>query len=73
MKSGVSFQKFEGDHSIPEHIKELYFSSLAALENDKKRSRLAKYIRNYTGCFAFNADDIGRTDLVKHVIETGDT
>ena len=66
--SGTSFQKFEADESIPEHVKELYFSSLAALENADQRSRLAEMLRNYADCFAVNADDIGRTDLVKHVI-----
>ena len=72
MTSGASFQKFEADESIPEHVKELYFTSLAALENADQRSRLAEMLRNYADCFAVNSDDIGRTDLVKHEIDTGD-
>ena len=71
MFSVESFKKFEAYESIPEHVKDLYFTSLAALENADQRSRLAEMLRNYADCFAVNSDDIGRTDLVKHEIDTG--
>ena len=70
--SGASFQKFEADESIPEHVKEMYFTSLAALENADQRSRLSEMLRNYADCFAVSSNDIGRTDLSKHEIDTCD-
>ena len=66
------FQAFEADKTVPEHVKQLYLSTLPSLETAEQRSRLAQILSDYSSCFAVSADDIGRTHLVKHSIDTGD-
>ena len=65
-------QQFENDNSVPVHVKQLYLESLAMLENVSQRNRLANMLTEYSDCFAINSDDFGRTDVVKHKIDTGD-
>jgi hypothetical protein len=69
--SGTTAAEFENDPEIPDHVRQLYNESLTALENKTQRSRLAKILTDYADCFAKNPDDIGRTKLVKHHIDTG--
>ena len=70
--SGETFKEFEADTSIPEHVRQLYADSLANLQSNSQKSRLANVLREYADCFAKHSDDIGRTDLVKHHIDTGE-
>ena len=65
-------QTRDPDSAIPEHVKELYFASLPALQSYEQRVRLSEILVEYQDVFARHADDIGRTGLVKHHIDTGD-
>ena len=66
------FQKFEADKAVPEHLKQLYMATLPSLETVEQRCKLAQVLTDYSSCFATTPDDIGRTHLVKHTIDTGD-
>ena len=70
--SDVTYRSFENSSSVPEHVKELYQSTLPKLATVRQRNRLAYLLSAYSDVFAQHGDDIGRTDLVKHHIDTGD-
>ena len=71
-KTDLVYKSFECDVNIPDHIKELYLKTVPHLENAHQRNRLAYIFSNYQDVFAKHSDDVGRTDLVKHHIDTGD-
>ena len=71
-QEGETYKQFEDDPEIPGYLKELYTNSISKLTSPLQRSRLAKVLCDYADCFAKNADDVGRTNLVKHDIDTGD-
>ena len=60
------------DEQVPAHVKELYLNSLGMLKTQEQKNRLASALRDYADCFAKHPDDIGRTTMVKHHIDTGD-
>ena len=64
-------QEFEADDNIPSHVRQLYLESLPLLQTVQQRNRLAQMLTDYSDCFAKSSDDIGRTKLVKHKIDTG--
>ena len=66
------FRQFEADINIPEHVRQLYYATLPMLKTVEQRDRLAQTLSDYADCFAKTADDIGRTSLVKHTIDTAD-
>ena len=66
------FKSFEADPKIPEHVKDLYLRTLPHLNTKHERNRLAYILTNYQDVFARHSDDVGRTSLVKHHIDTGD-
>ena len=57
---------------IPEHVRELYIDSCKELATPLQKEKLARMLINYSDCFAKNSDDIGRTSMLKHDIDTGD-
>ena len=71
MQTDEVHQDFEADDSIPSHVRQLYLESLPLLQTVQQRNRLAQMFRDYADCFAKSADDIGRTNLVQHRIDTG--
>jgi hypothetical protein len=58
---------------VPEHLKELFLQTLPHLESSDHRRRLVYLLASYADVFAAHSDDVGRTDLVKHHIDTGDS
>ena len=56
---------------IPEHVLDLYDRSCEDLNQDQ-RTRLASLLIEYQDRFAAHPDDVGRTTLIKHHIDTGD-
>ena len=66
------YHKFELDGTVPSHVRDLYRQSLPTLRTVKQRDRLARILTDYSDVFARNPDDIGRTDWVTHVVDTGD-
>ena len=60
------------NRQLPKHLQQLYDSSIQALTSTAQKRRLAKMLSDYADCFAKNPDDIGRTNVVKHTIDTGD-
>ena len=71
-ESPVVCNQFERDPEVPPHVKDLYTQCLPALTKTQHRNRLAQMLSEYADVFAKHPDDIGRTNLVKHVIDTGD-
>ena len=63
---------FEARTDIPEHVKDLYEQSCQRLTKPEHKNRLAKMLITYTDRFAAHADDVGRTTLLKHHVDTGD-
>ena len=70
--SELTYQQFEANQTVPEHVRQLYQESLPTLTTPAQRTCLARLLNDYQDVFARNTDDIGRTNWVKHVIETGD-
>ncbi len=56
---------------IPEHLTELYDRSSKELSEDEK-DLLGQLLVDYSDIFSTGSSDIGRTDWVKHDIDTGD-
>ena len=56
---------------IPDHLKQLYETSITEL-NGTQRSSLRKLLTDYDDIFARDANDIGKAKNIKHHIETGD-
>ena len=56
---------------IPEHLKDLYDRSIEELTVEQ-RNRLCSLLIDYHDRFATHPDDIGRSTLLKHHIDTGD-
>ena len=70
--SDLIYKSFESHPDVPEHVKELYQQTLPKIESVRQRNRLAYLMSTYSDVFAAHGDDIGRTDLVKHHVDTGD-
>ena len=61
----------KGDESrIPEHLLKLYRESAAHL-SPEETPKLAEFLSKNEDVFARSADDLGRTSLVQHTIDTG--
>ena len=58
-------------HDIPSHIKDLYEKCTSDLGIEDKQKAKALLLR-YAHLFSTSDEDVGRTDLVKHKINTGD-
>ena len=65
-------QVFEVSTEVPEHVRELYNNSTRGLTTQQK-NRLASLLTEYQDRFAKHSDDVGRTTLLKHHIDTGDS
>ena len=61
-----------GQYSIPEHLRTLYTTSLRDLETETQAQQLANFFHDYQDVFATSAEDLGRTNIVQHRIDTGD-
>ncbi len=58
-------------HEMPEHVKGLYERSIDEF-NEEQKKKLRDLLIEYEDIFAKHGSDLGRTNLVKHHIETGD-
>ena len=67
-----SYREFEADSSIQTHVEELYVRSLRHLQTVEQRAKVARILTDYADFFARHPDDIGRNNLLKNEIETGD-
>ena len=56
---------------IPTHLTELYQSTIAALSASQSREAAALLVQNQL-VFASSSEDLGRTSLVEHEIDTGE-
>ena len=61
----------EIDNSLPSHLVELYSRSIEHLD-ETEQTKLRKLLKEYSDIFAVDSNDIGRTNVVKHHIDTGD-
>ena len=59
------------DDGIPDHLVALYNKSTQDLDVNAKE-QVRKLLCEYADIFSRDQSDLGRTDLVKHTIETGD-
>ena len=67
--SSVSFDSDE--HKLQDDYSDLPALSDSVL-NDGNRIKFQNFFRKYRDVFAFSNDQLGRTSLVQHVIDTGD-
>ena len=70
--SDLFYRSFEESQDVPDHVKQLYLETLPKLKSVKQRNKLAYLLSTYADTFAQHADDVGRTDMVKHHVDTGD-
>ena len=61
-----------GDAIVPRHLEALYAASLQEIESEKQSKQLAQFLDKYQKVFAKNSEDLGRTSVVQHRIDTGD-
>ena len=71
-KRDKEIKEFKFADKVPAYIKELYVESVSRLTTDEQRERLAILFKEFAHCFATTSDDIGKTTLLKHDIDTGD-
>jgi hypothetical protein len=57
--------------TVPEYLKELYNDAVTRLATQRQKETLAKLLVDYKDVFAKSPEDIGRTTLIKHDIDTG--
>ena len=55
---------------LPDHVRELYEKSIIGLDENQKKM-LFNLLCEFSGLFSQGSHDLGRTDLVKHHINTG--
>ena len=55
---------------VPTHVKDLFDKSSEHLQ-DREKQQLAELLTKYQDVFLKSADDLGRTDKVQHIIDTG--
>ena len=55
---------------VPKHLRELYDRNSEELSDDEK-NQLSQLLIDYADIFSTGSKDIGRTDWVKHNIDTG--
>lgn len=57
---------------MPPHLKELYEKASAVLD-EEQRCLVTKVLTNFQDVFAKNDDDLGRTDEIRHMMNTGES
>ena len=67
----------EGDLSttpttVPEHLRDLFERSTKHLDNTAQKDAVKSLLSQYADVFASSLEDLGRTGLEKHKINTGD-
>ena len=67
---GTGSEEDERDIIIPEHLRDLIQRSTEHVDQDQK-FQITKLLCKYQDVFARDDDDLGRTDLTKHTINTG--
>ena len=70
-KQADSAEIEENKEEVPEHLKDLYERAKQGVE-EKHHNDIAKLLSEYQDVFAKSDTDIGRTNKVKHGINTGD-
>ena len=72
-KSSRHFLPFsEKSKNLPDHLNELYQNSVKTL-NKSQRDKLKSLLAKHGGVFAKSKLDLGRTSVVRHKINTGNT
>lgn len=59
-----------GDAQIPEHLQKLYDDTIPFIDEIHAR-KLANILITFQSTFSASENDVGRTNLAKHVIDTG--
>ena len=54
------------------HLRTLYTTSLQDLDTEAQAQQLAHFFHEYQDVFATSSEDLGRTSIVQHCIDTGD-
>lgn len=68
--STCSAKNDSGPSDLPPHLEKLFENSCQELDH-KQQQKLKELLCNYANIFSKSPTDIGRTNLVKHKIETG--
>ena len=73
-QDGIRVMKIneEGGDWVPEHLLDLY-EECAVNRDAEQRKQLRTFLKVYADVIARSPDDMGRTGLVKHTINTGTT
>ena len=58
------------EDELPDFLKEMFYNSTMHLE-DTQSTKVAELLIKIKRVFAVNSEDLGRTDLVEHEIDTG--
>ncbi len=60
------------EDGLPEHLQTLFQDCLSYVKTDQEKAALEKLLKKYSNTFAKSKADLGRTNVVKHSINTGD-
>lgn len=55
--------------NVPEHLKDLYEKTVVGMTKEQKEE-VAKLLKKYSNSFSKSDDDLGRTGIVRHKINT---
>ena len=68
--SMTSTKQSQSSAELPHHIRDLYEWSVTDLTAEEAR-QLYDLLYEFSDVFSESSDDLGRTDMVKHLINTG--
>ena len=73
VRDGVgNVKRTQAGAKLPDHVRELYERSIVGLDETQEKM-LYNLLCEFSGLFSQGSHDLGRTDLVKHHINTGAT
>ena len=64
-------KRAQAETKLPNHVRELYEKSILGLNITQKEILYNLLLYEFSGLFSQGSHDLGRTDLVKHRINTG--
>ena len=70
IKEDISLSICPGEGDLPDFMKEMFDNATTHLK-DPQRAQVAELLIKMKTVFAVNSEDLGRTELVEHEIDTG--
>lgn len=66
----IEGQSIRADHRLPEHVQQTYDDAVSTLNEDQQR-HAEEFFQLHSDAFSKGSEDLGRTNVAKHTIDTG--